>query len=455
MQNHLNKPPQNIPAERLLIGGLLMGGEVVIDSVVDHVAAVDFYSDDFRKAYEVILSLYSDSKKVDLITVSNKLGGNSLSELGFACEDTRALRNAPEHAKIIRERAIERSLLLASYEIQEIVASDRETKEKSDMSERAIMQVTEVRDTTGPVLVDSVMDDFVDDLERRFELKGEIVGLSTGFDRLDKKTGGLEGGDLVIIAGRPSMGKTSLAMNMAQHVTIDQKKNACVFTMEMPNRQIIQRMVSSSVGVPLQDLKSGRIDEDMWPRVTRGIQLVSEAPLRVDETPGLTPTQIRSRARRIHRKTPLSLIVIDYLQLMEATTHKDNQNLKIAEITRSMKGLAIELDVPVILLSQLNRDVEKRADRRPKMSDLRDSGAIEQDADIILMTYRDEQYDKDSPNAGLAEIVIAKQRNGETGTITLGFEGAYTRFTNTDQIASGYQAPKAEVKQFSYSKRAS
>ena len=266
-------------------------------------------------------------------------------------------------------------------------------------------------------------------------------GLPTGFDEFDRKTGGLRGGDLVVVAGRPSMGKTTFAVNMAEYAALKEgvKASVAIFSMEMPSEQLLTRMLSSVGRVSLQHIRSGQISDDDWPRITGAAGQLSEARIFIDETPGLTPTELRARARRVHREHGLNLVVVDYLQLMQVPGNQENRATEIAEISRGLKALAKELHVPVIALSQLNRGVEQRVDKKPVMSDLRESGAIEQDADMILLIYREEVYDKNTTKKGMAEIDLAKHRNGETGTFVLTFQGQYSRFVNyaPDSYAEG------------------
>jgi replicative DNA helicase len=312
----------------------------------------------------------------------------------------------------------------------------RAVTELLDYAEQRVLEISEKGPRRGEVRpISKLLTEAVDRIDQLFRSKSSITGVSSGFADLDDKTSGLQPSDLVIIAGRPSMGKTSFAMNIAENAAVGHKVPVAVFSMEMPGSQLAMRMMSSLGRINAHRMRTGKLDDDDWPRLTSAVSLLNEAPIFIDDTAGLTPLDLRARARRIKREHGLGMIIVDYLQLMQSGASEENRATEISNITRSLKGLAKELNVPVIAMSQLNRSVEQRNDKRPVMSDLRESGAIEQDADVILFIYRDEVYNPDSPDKGKAEIIIGKQRNGPIGTVTLTFLGEYTKFEN---YASGY-----------------
>jgi replicative DNA helicase len=369
-----------------------------------------------------------------------------LSYLGTLVRDTPTAANVRAYAGIVRERSLLRQLLKAGTDIAASVFNNEgETaRELVEHAEGRVFAIAEqgvrgARD--GAVSVQSLMPALIDQIDEWHNNPGGLRGLPTGFDEFDRKTGGLRPGDLVIVAGRPSMGKTTFAVNMAEFAALQGgvKASVAIFSMEMPSEQLMTRMLSSIGRVSLGHIRSGQISDDDWPRITGAAGQLSEARIFIDETPALTPTELRARARRVHREHGLGLVVVDYLQLMQVPGNNENRATEIAEISRGLKALAKELRVPVIALSQLNRGVEQRVDKKPVMSDLRESGAIEQDADMILLIYREEVYDKNTTKKGIAEIDLAKHRNGETGTFLLTFQGQYSRFANyaPDSYADG------------------
>jgi replicative DNA helicase len=317
----------------------------------------------------------------------------------------------------------------------------RPIAELVDEAERRVFEIAErgQRRGSGFIRLSDILTSTIDRLDTLHQSQGSITGLPTGFNRLDELTAGLQPGDLVVVAGRPSMGKTSLALNIAENAALGARKSAAIFSMEMSVEQLALRMVSSLGRVDQSHLRNGRFGDDDWPRINGAIQQMAEAPIYIDDTPSMTPTEVRARARRLQRERGLDLIVIDYLQLMRVAGTAENRATEISEISRSLKGLARELRVPVIALSQLNRSVESRTDKKPVMSDLRESGAIEQDADLIVFIYRDEVYNHDSPRKGIADIHIAKQRNGPTGEFPLTFLGKFTKFENYAPEIEGFQ----------------
>jgi replicative DNA helicase len=437
----LRLPPHSIEAEQSLLGGLMLDSSAW-DQVGDRVSADDFYRQDHRLIFDAAAGLIGRGQPCDAVTISVHLESQGLLEqvgglgyLGSLARDTPTAANIRAYADIVRERAVLRQLITAGNMIvgSALETEGREAREIVDDAERAVFEIAErgARGKRGFQLVKNVLPAVVDRIDTLYHSDGKMTGISTGFKMLDELTSGLQPGDLVIVAGRPSMGKTTLAVNMAENAALGSGKSAAIFSMEMSAEALTMRMISSLGRINQGRLRSGKLQEEDWPRIDSAMNQLSNARLFIDDTPGLTPIEIRARSRRLKReKGGLDLIVVDYLQLMQVTGTKENRATEISEISRSLKALARELAVPVIALSQLNRGVEQRTEKRPVMSDLRESGALEQDADVILLIYREEQYDKNTTLKGIAEIIIAKQRNGPTGEVRLTFLGEYTKFEN-------------------------
>jgi replicative DNA helicase len=413
------------------------------DQVADVIRAADFYRPDHKLIFEAIEALARDGKPTDVVTVSEQLSrigqleaAGGLAYLGTLAENTPTAANSRAYAEIVRERSLLRALIQAGTEIAASVYNNEgETaRELVDKAEQKVFEIAEAgtRSSNPVISARTLLPPLIDKIDEWNRNPDSLRGLPTGFIDFDRKTGGLRPGDLIIIAGRPSMGKTTLAVNMAENAALDLKCQASVaiFSMEMPAEQLLMRMMSSLGRVPLASIRSGRMSDDDWVRLTGATQQLANAKIFIDETPALTPTELRARARRIKREHGLDLIVVDYLQLMQVPGTQENRATEIAEISRSLKAVAKELQLPVIALSQLNRSVEQRQEKRPVMSDLRESGSIEQDADMILLIYREEVYDKNTTKKGIADVDLAKHRNGETGTILLTFRGEFTRFEN-------------------------
>ncbi|MGH8207590.1 MAG: replicative DNA helicase [Steroidobacteraceae bacterium] len=442
-------PPHSVEAEQSVLGALLIDG-VAWDQVADVVRAEDFYRPDHRLIFEAFAELVAAGRPGDVITVSEQLerrgrlvDAGGLAYLGTLARDTPTAANARTYALIVHERALLRRLLEAGRQIASSVFSDEglAARELVDQAEAMVFDIAEqgARGRDGAVRVATLLPPLIDKIDEWHSDPEKLRGLATGFTDFDRLTGGLRPGDLIVVAGRPSMGKTTLAVNMAEFAAVNPaiRASVAIFSMEMPSEQLVTRMLSSIGHVPLNSIRSGRISDDDWVRITAATSQLSEAKLFIDESPGLTPTELRARARRIKREHGLGLVVVDYLQLMQVPGTKENRATEIAEISRGLKALAKELQVPVIALSQLNRGVEQRQEKKPVMSDLRESGAIEQDSDMILLIYRDEVYDKNTTKKGIAKIDLAKHRNGETGTFLLSFQGQYTRFINFAPDAYG------------------
>ncbi len=436
-------PPQSIEAEQSVIGGLLLDN-TAWDRIADVITAADFYRADHRVIFEHIGQLIENARPADALTVAESLersarldevGGHAY--LGALAANIPSAANIRRYAEIVRERSVMRSLAGIGTEIADSAYSPmgRDAKALLDEAETKIFRIAEAgsKSRQGFVKIDPLLTETVERVDVLYnrENKDDVIGLATGFVDLDRMTSGLQEGELIIVAARPSMGKTALAMNVVEHAALNLKKAVAVFSMEMSGAQLAMRMIGSVGRFDQHELRTGTFKEEDWSRLVDAVGRLNETQIFIDDTAGLNALEVRSRARRLHRQCGgLSMIVVDYLQLMSSRGREENRATEIAEISRSLKGLAKELKVPVVAISQLNRSVESRQDKRPMMSDLRESGAIEQDADVIIFIYRDEVYNSDSPNRGMAEIIVAKQRNGPTGKLNLTFLGKYTRFEN-------------------------
>ncbi len=441
-------PPHSIEAEQSVLGGLLLDN-VAWDRIADLVSPGDFYRNDHRLIYQAIGKLLEQNRPADVVTVFESLQSagkveeaGGLSYLNALAQNTPSAANIRRYAEIVRDRSVLRRLVTAGDEIATaaLAPQGRETRVILDEAESKIFRIAEegARGRQGFIEMDRLLTQVVERIQELFERANpsDVTGVPTGFTDLDSKTAGLQPGDLIIVAGRPSMGKTSLALNFGEYVALDQGLPVAVFSMEMGAAQLALRMLSSVGRIDQQRLRTGRLLDADWPKLTEAIKRMNEAQLYIDETPALTAIDLRARARRLARTCgKLGLIIIDYLQLMSASSMGENRATEISEISRSLKALAKELQVPVVALSQLNRSLEQRTDKRPVMSDLRESGAIEQDADVILFIYRDEVYNPDTNEKGIAEVIIGKQRNGPIGRVNLRFGGEFTRF---DNLAPGY-----------------
>jgi replicative DNA helicase len=439
-EQRLKVPPHSIEAEQSLLGGLMLDHQSW-DKIADIVSAPDFYRKDHRVIFSAIASLAEEANPCDVVTVSEWLdnrgeleAAGGLEYIASLANETPGAANARSYAKILRERSMLRSLISAGNEISGAAFSSdgRTASEIVDDAERLVFEIAESgsRGRSGFKSLKQILPDAVDRIDVLHQSEGDITGISSGFAEFDKLTAGLQPGDLVIVAGRPSMGKTTFAVNMAENAAIGAKVPTAIYSMEMPSQQLAFRMISSLGRVDQTHLRTGKFPDEDWSRINTAVQLMSDAPIFIDDTPGLSPTEIRARARRLQREHGLGLIVVDYLQLMAVPGNKENRATEISEISRSLKALAKELSLPVVALSQLNRSVEQRTDKRPVMSDLRESGAIEQDADVIIFIYREEVYNQETPRKGIADISIAKQRNGPIGDFPLTFVGRYTKFEN-------------------------
>jgi replicative DNA helicase len=449
----LRLPPHSLEAEQSLLGGLLIDNEA-LDKVADIVSVNDFYRQDHQIIYQHIHRLIERSQPADIVTVGESLESNSelntvggLEYLGLLAESTPTAANIRGYAQIIRERSIMRSLVEVGTDIVDNALSPqgRDAQQLLDESESKIFQIAEAgkNDRIGFTDIKELLPQVAERIDQLFQRDNpsDVTGIPTGYKDLDMMTSGLQPGDLIIIAGRPSMGKTSLALNICEYVAIDTGLPSAVFSMEMGSTQLVSRLIGSVGKLNQHKMRTGQLDDNDWEKLSYALGQLNEAPIFIDEGSALNPYEVRARARRLHKQCGrLGLIVIDYLQLMGSAGSTENRATEISEISRSLKALAKELNVPVIALSQLNRSVEQRPDKRPVMSDLRESGAIEQDADVIMFIYRDEVYNPETPDKGIAEIILAKQRNGPVGRVKLTFLGEYTKFENYANPV-GYDIP--------------
>jgi replicative DNA helicase len=438
--------PHSLEAEQSVLGGLLLSADGW-DSVAEEVAASDFYRPSHRQIFSEIATLADAAEPIDVITVADKLqakgeleGAGGLPYLAELAQNTPSASNIRAYAQVVRERASLRKLIEAAQEIADsgFNPEGRNSLELIDEAERLIMQISEQGPKSGgPQDVNPLLKKALGRIEELFNSGGDITGLTTGFNDLDGMTSGLQPSDLVIVAGRPSMGKTSFAMNLVENSILAQDKPILVFSMEMPADSLIIRMLSSIGRIDQTRIRNGKLEQEDWPKLTAAVNKLKDVKLYIDDTPALTPTEVRSRVRKVARENngELGMVMVDYLQLMQVAGSTEGRTAEISEISRSLKAIAKEFDCPMVALSQLNRSLEQRPNKRPVNSDLRESGAIEQDADVIMFIYRDEVYNEDSPDKGVAEIIIGKQRNGPIGTCRLAFIGQFTRFEN---LARGY-----------------
>ncbi len=440
----LRLPPHSVDAEQAVLGGVLIDNGAW-DRIVDILTGAHFYRSDHRAVFDAVSNLCEEGRPCDAVTVAERLdrdglldSSGGLAYLADLAQNTPNAANIVAYAEIVRERAVLRDLIRTSTEIAEgaFRPQGRAAHELLDDAERRILEIAE-RGGAGrresvaiKVVLTSVMER-IDELSRR---DTPITGVPTGFEKLDQMTAGLQRGDLVIVAGRPSMGKTAFAMNIVEEAAIRGRLSVAVFSMEMPAEQLAMRMLSSLGRIDQQKVRTGRLDPEDWPRLTSPLAMLNDTDIFIVDDSALTPTELRARCRRLKRERGLDLVVVDYLQLMHVPETSENRATEISEISRSLKALAREVKVPVVACSQLNRSLELRGNKRPVMSDLRESGAIEQDADLILFIYRDEVYDEESKDKGKAEIIIGKQRNGPIGKVDLAFLGRYARFENLSPV---------------------
>ena len=446
---HMRLPPHSLEAEQSVLGGLLLENSAW-DRIGDVISEKDFYRQDHRQILRAIVKQISDNRPADAVTVAESLQSlgeleavGGLSYIVALASNTPSAANIRRYAEIVRERAVMRRLAEVATGIADsaYAPAGRSASQLLDEAEARVFEIAESgsRGQAGFAELKPLLKQVVERIDELYHSDNDsgVTGVPTGFHDLDQKTSGLQPGDLIIVAGRPSMGKTAFSLNIGENVALDTGLPVAVFSMEMGGQQLVMRMIGSVGKLDQHHLRTGKLGEDDWQRLTYALGKLNDAPVFIDETPGLNVLELRARARRLQRQCgKLGLIVIDYIQLMSASSTGENRATEISEISRALKGLAKELHVPVIALSQLNRSLEQRPNKRPVMSDLRESGAIEQDADVILFIYRDEVYNPDSSDKGTAEIIISKQRNGPIGTVRLAWLGEYTRFESLANSSS-------------------
>ena len=438
--SRIKVPPHSVEAEQAVLGGLMLDNRR-FDEISEIIAGSDFYRQDHRLIFSAAERLAGDGEPMDVVTLAEFLDragdiedAGGLSYLAELAEKTPGAANIRAYADIVRERSTLRQLVEVSGQISDSAFNPqgRASDEILDEAERSVFQIAEsrVKEGTGPQTINPILTKALSRIEELFESGETTTGLTTGFKDLDDWTSGMQPSDLLIVAGRPSMGKTAFAMNVVENALMSSGQPILVFSMEMPADALVMRMLSSLGRIDQRRIRSGKLEEDDWPRLTSAVSLLKDKPLYIDDTPALSPTELRSRARRVARENngKIGLIMVDYLQLMRVPGNTEGRTAEISEISRSLKGLAKELSCPMMALSQLNRSLEQRPNKRPVNSDLRESGAIEQDADVIMFVYRDEVYNEDTADKGIAEIIIGKQRNGPIGTVRLAFLGHYTKF---------------------------
>lgn len=430
-------PPQSLDAEVSVLGAILFDPEAII-KVIEILRPEQFYHDAHQKVFAVMFDLFDKGQPVDLVTVSEGLkarneiesigGASYLSELSNAVSSS---AHIAQYAQIVKEKALLRSLIsVATTIIENAYEPDGDADIIVDRAENAIFNITSDRGSGSSSTIKDLIKNSIEMIDALYQRKELVTGLPTGFVKLDEMTSGLQKADFIVVAGRPSMGKSAFALNLCEHVAVDCNLPIAFFSLEMSKQQLVQRMLCSRAHVDAQKVRTGFISQKDWPRLTNAAGKLSEAPIFIDDTPGMSAFEIRAKARRLKAKHDIQLIVIDYLQLMQSGVRTESRQQEISEISRRLKALAREIDVPVIAVSQLSRAVEARQDKRPMLSDLRESGSIEQDADVVLLLMREEYYNPTEDNSGKAEVIIGKQRNGPVGSIFLTFRKELTRFEN-------------------------
>ncbi|ACB86456.1 replicative DNA helicase [Natranaerobius thermophilus] len=432
-------PPQNIEAEQSVLGAMLLDGEA-ISSVTEFLRPGDFYKEAHEKIFRAVVSLAENNEPVDLVTLSEQLRNEGLLEevggASYLADLANAVPTAAHvhyYAKIVEEKSLLRQLISASTKIVSMSYEDPDEVDKIlDEAEKLIFEVSQKTTTQDFVPVKEILMETFDNIENLYHNQGNVTGLPTGFIDLDQRLSGFQPSDLIILAARPSMGKTTLALNMAQHVSIRESRPVAIFSLEMSKDQLVQRMLCAEANIDAHRLRTGDLTSEDWPKLTKAIGPISEAPIFIDDTASISVMEMRAKARRLKAEHGLEAIFIDYLQLMQGHQNPENRQQEISQISRSLKSLAKELNVPVIALSQLSRAVEQRQDKRPMLSDLLESGGIEANADVVLFIYRDGYYNSESEKPNIAEVIVAKQRNGPVGTVELFFKNDFNKFLNTE-----------------------
>lgn len=431
-------PPQNLEAESAVLGSMLIE-EMAISSAIELLKEDDFYRDNNKRIFSIVCNLYSKNKAVDLIIVTEELKKQGLLEeiggpsyLTSLASEVPTAANIEHYAKIVKEKSILRKLINAATQI---IAEGYEDNQEDvetllDKSEKLIFDITSRKIEPSFTPLKEIIKDSIETIDNLYQKKTHVTGIPTGFSKLDVMTAGLQTSDFIVIAGRPSMGKSSLSLCMIEYAAVREGLPVAIFSLEMSKEQLVQRMLCSNARVPIQKVRTGYLSQTDWPDLTNAAGRLSEAPIFIDDTAGISALELRAKARRLKSQHDIKLIMIDYLQLMQGANRIENRQQEISDISRSLKALARELNVPIIAVSQLSRAVESRTDRRPQLSDLRESGAIEQDADLVILLLREEYYMPTDENKGKAELIIAKQRNGPVGSLFLAFLKEYTRFEN-------------------------
>jgi len=434
-------PPQNIDAEMAVLGAMLIDDKA-IPEVLEIIDADSFYREEHRLIFSSIITLFDERKKVDILTVSEDLGKKRLLDkvggatyLTTLADFVPTAANVTHYAHIVKEKSILRSLINnATRIVESVYKGEEDVSVVLDKAERLIFEISDKRIEGGYVHIKDIIKDGIELIESLYHKKSHITGIPTGFVDFDVKTAGLQNGDLIILAGRPSMGKSALATSIAEYVAVEEKIPVGFFSLEMSKEQLMQRFLCSQAKVDVHKLRTGFLAPSEWPILTSAAGRLSEAPIFIDDTPALNIFELRAKARRLKARHDIKLIIVDYLQMIRSVRRGESRQQEISEISRSLKALAKEINVPLIAVSQLSRAVETRQDHRPQLSDLRESGAIEQDADVVVLLLREEYYNSTPENKGIAEVIIAKQRNGPTGSIYLGFIKEYMKFVNLSKV---------------------
>ncbi|MCI8644923.1 MAG: replicative DNA helicase [Lachnospiraceae bacterium] len=433
--------PHSEEAEQSVIGSMIMDGEAIV-TAMEILVPGDFYGRQYGILFEAVTELFADAKPVDLVTLRDKLKEKDVPQelysIEFLADLVRVVptsANVRYYAQIVKDKSVLRNLIKVTEGISNECYLD---KEKLDDilagAEKNVFDIVQRRGSSDFVNIRDIVIQSLDNIEAASRNKGAVTGIATGFYDLDYKTAGLQPSDLVLLAARPSMGKTAFVLNIAEHIAVKNKITTAIFSLEMSKTQLVNRILSMNSRVDAQVLRTGNLEDSDWANLMESARIIGESGLIIDDTPGISITELRSKCRKFKLEQNLGLVIIDYLQLMSASGRSESRQQEISEISRSLKALAREINCPVVALSQLSRAVEKRDDKRPMLSDLRESGAIEQDADVVMFIYRDEYYNKESPEAGITEIIIAKQRNGPTGTVKLGWQAEYTKFVNLERV---------------------
>ena len=434
-------PPQNLEAEKSVLGAMLIDDEA-IGFALEILDESWFYEESHRKIYLAILHLYNNRKNVDLITLSDQLRSDGLLDavggspyLTLLIDTVPSAANVEHYANIVKEKGILRQLIKNSTQIiSECYESRASIAEVVDQAERLIFEISDIKHKQSTIHIKELVKDTIEKIDSLYQRKEHVTGLATGFAELDRMTSGMQNSDLIIVAGRPSMGKSALAASIIEHVGIGQKKAVAFFSLEMSKEQLVQRMLCSQARVDAHKVRSGYLSPSDWPKLTSAAGKLSSSAIYIDDSPAISALELRAKARRLKAHQDVQMIVVDYLQLMRGHARVESRQQEISEISRSIKALARELHIPIIALSQLSRAVESRQDHRPQLSDLRESGAIEQDADVVILLMREEYYNPTEENKGIAEVIIAKQRNGPVGTVKLSFIKEYMRFENLAHV---------------------